>query len=273
MPVEGCYGGPSPFRLPVFHEFQRTEEFALQAIHDLAALLIVVDAGIGHRCTQILPLFDLKLAPGHLDVTRAGPVDKHDFLAVDGGQVLHGTNGYEQVFAAGSGEQQVQLVVEFRGHAALFPPHFTGVSMKLYNRFNGTPFHLFDTRVCVGIRCNIPEFQLDPSEAVNVLLVLGRMIHNRIYAFIRIEVIASAGGLDLLRVGVSPFEQQVRHIMAKHGNVHFIACANAVRNLREQGVSVNIITDIDTSHTAVERIVERLQDGWNYVKIEDLTEL
>lgn len=89
----------------------------------------------------------------------------------------------------------------------------------------------------------------------------------------QLEVIANAGGLDLMRAGVSPYAKKVSEIITNHGNVQFIACANALRNLKEQGVTADIIADIDTGHTAVDRIVERLQAGWSYVKVESLTEL
>lgn len=89
----------------------------------------------------------------------------------------------------------------------------------------------------------------------------------------QIEVIANAGGLDLVRVGVSPFEDRVRKILAEHGNVQFLACANALHNLQEAGVDAEIIGDIDSHGTAVDLIVDRLQSGWRYVKAESLAEL
>ena len=86
----------------------------------------------------------------------------------------------------------------------------------------------------------------------------------------QIEVIANSGGLDLMRTDKSPFKAQVVAMMKHHKNVHFIACANAIRNLRKRGIAPNIIGDIDTDQTAIDHIINRLQAGWTYIKIDDI---
>ena len=89
----------------------------------------------------------------------------------------------------------------------------------------------------------------------------------------QIEVIANSGGLDLMRADKSPFKAQVVAIMKRHKNVHFIACANGIRNLRKRGIEPHIIGDIDTDKTAIDHIINRLQAGWTYVKVDDIPEI
>lgn len=86
----------------------------------------------------------------------------------------------------------------------------------------------------------------------------------------QIEVIANSGGLDLMRADKSPYKAQVVAMMKNHKNVHFIACANGIRNLRKRGVEPHIIGDIDTDKTAIDHIINRLQAGWTYVKVDDI---
>ena len=86
----------------------------------------------------------------------------------------------------------------------------------------------------------------------------------------QIEVIANSGGLDLMRADKSPFKAQVVAMMQHHSNVHFIACANGIRNLRKLGIEPKIIGDIDTDKTAIDHIINRLQAGWTYVKVDDI---
>jgi len=86
----------------------------------------------------------------------------------------------------------------------------------------------------------------------------------------QIEVIANSGGLDLMRADKSPFKAQVVAMMKNHKNVHFIACANGISNLRKRGVEPHIIGDIDTDKTAIDHIINRLQAGWTYVKVDDI---
>jgi intracellular sulfur oxidation DsrE/DsrF family protein len=89
----------------------------------------------------------------------------------------------------------------------------------------------------------------------------------------QIEVVAHAGGLDLLREGVSPYENEVKALMKKHANVHFIACAAGIRGLLKKGITPNIIEGIATDETAFDHIVAKLQAGWSYVKVQSLAEI
>lgn len=85
-----------------------------------------------------------------------------------------------------------------------------------------------------------------------------------------VAVIAHSTGIDLMRTGVSPYEDRVRDMLARRPNIHFIACANAIRALRKKGVEPAIIPDVDTSKPALDQIVEHVQAGWQYIKVRDL---
>lgn len=85
-----------------------------------------------------------------------------------------------------------------------------------------------------------------------------------------IEVVANSGGLDLMRADKSPFKAEVAAIIKRHNNVHFIACANAIRNLRKRGIEPKMIGDVDTHETAIDHIINRLQAGWTYIKVDDI---
>lgn len=87
---------------------------------------------------------------------------------------------------------------------------------------------------------------------------------------VQVEVIANAGGIDLMRAGVSPYEQRVRQLSEKYTNLHFIACANAVRNLRNSGEKAVLIDHVHAGKTAVDHIVDRLRSGWTYKKVTEL---
>ncbi|RMG55459.1 MAG: hypothetical protein D6717_07960 [Gammaproteobacteria bacterium] len=84
---------------------------------------------------------------------------------------------------------------------------------------------------------------------------------------VHVEVIANSGGLDLMRKDASPYAQRVSEIMRKYDNIDFIACANAIRRLERQGVHVQLIDRTHPAPSAVEHIVERLREGWTYIKV------
>jgi intracellular sulfur oxidation DsrE/DsrF family protein len=86
----------------------------------------------------------------------------------------------------------------------------------------------------------------------------------------QIAIITHAGGIDFLRQDVSPYEKQIKRLMSKYRDVYFIACATAIGQLRNKGVSPRIMTNVDTSKPAMDQIIERVQSGWRYVKVATL---
>jgi len=61
--------------------------------------------------------------------------------------------------------------------------------------------------------------------------------------------------------------------MRERNNVHFIACAYGIRLLHERGVEPNIIEGISTDKTAMDHIIDRLQSGWTYIKVDSLPKI
>jgi intracellular sulfur oxidation DsrE/DsrF family protein len=90
----------------------------------------------------------------------------------------------------------------------------------------------------------------------------------------QIDVVAHAGGLDVMRADVSPVRERILALMQKHDNVHFIACAGAIRMFQQKkGTKPVIIEGVGTDMTAFDHIVGRLQaGGWKYIKVESLAE-
>jgi intracellular sulfur oxidation DsrE/DsrF family protein len=88
-----------------------------------------------------------------------------------------------------------------------------------------------------------------------------------------VEVVTNAGGLDLLRPGLSPYDRKVVELMATYRNLHFFACMNSIRNLRRQGVDLELLQNVETGQTAVDHIVNRVVEGWTYVKMDHLPEV
>jgi intracellular sulfur oxidation DsrE/DsrF family protein len=81
----------------------------------------------------------------------------------------------------------------------------------------------------------------------------------------QVEIVANERGLDLLRRDVTPFANEIR--MLQQNNVVFYACARSIQRLEEQGVEVVLVPDTRQDYTALDRVVMRMQDGWNYEKI------
>lgn len=110
----------------------------------------------------------------------------------------------------------------------------------------------------------------DPKQYAAVLAYIRDFLKSHQGHESEIAVVANAGGLNLVRAGVSPVERQVAAMIRDHKNVHFIACANSIRALRAQGIKPRFINDVDTREPAMDQIIRLVQDGWRYVKVETL---
>jgi intracellular sulfur oxidation DsrE/DsrF family protein len=83
---------------------------------------------------------------------------------------------------------------------------------------------------------------------------------------LEIEVIANSEGLGLFREEVSTQVERIRHLTDQYDNIHFIACQNTMEVLQRQGVRTRLVSGTRTTQSAVDHIIDRLQDGWVYVR-------
>lgn len=113
-------------------------------------------------------------------------------------------------------------------------------------------------------------FHIDVDERAVMAGVLDRaeaILTSYANQDVQVEVVANAAGLNLLRADTSVFARRVHAMMDKYQNLTFVACANSIERLKEQGVEVLLIDRTHARATAIDHIVERLQDGWTYIKI------
>jgi intracellular sulfur oxidation DsrE/DsrF family protein len=81
----------------------------------------------------------------------------------------------------------------------------------------------------------------------------------------QVEVVANEQGLALLRSDVTPFAEEISALANEH--VIFYACSKAIERLEEKGVEVRLVPEAVPGYTALDRVVTRMKDGWQYVKI------
>lgn len=80
-----------------------------------------------------------------------------------------------------------------------------------------------------------------------------------------VEVVANEQGLDLLRSDRTPFNKEISALAGE--DVIFYACSKAIQRLEEQGIEVRLVPEANPRYSALDRVVIRMQDGWQYVKI------
>lgn len=84
---------------------------------------------------------------------------------------------------------------------------------------------------------------------------------------VQVEIVANAGGLDLVRTASSPHMERIQAMMRNYNNVRFIACANGLKRLRGLGQSVDLISGVYADKSAGDHLIQRLTEGWTYIKI------
>lgn len=83
---------------------------------------------------------------------------------------------------------------------------------------------------------------------------------------LRVEVIANAEGLGLLRQG-SPYAGRIESLAGAYDNVSFLACGIAMENARlSENAEIKLIPQARRVSAALDQILTRLKQGWTYVR-------
>ena len=81
----------------------------------------------------------------------------------------------------------------------------------------------------------------------------------------QVEVVANEKGLDLLRSDITPFSKEISALASE--SVIFYACSKAIQRLEEKGIEVQLVPEAIPGYTALDRVVIRMNDGWQYIKM------
>ncbi len=86
---------------------------------------------------------------------------------------------------------------------------------------------------------------------------------------VAVEVLANGRGLDLLRVGTSPFAERIRELQNRYDEtLTFKACQNAINRLKlEKNIDVTLLPEAEVVPTAIGEVILRQRQGWAYVQI------
>jgi intracellular sulfur oxidation DsrE/DsrF family protein len=83
----------------------------------------------------------------------------------------------------------------------------------------------------------------------------------------RIELVVNNSGLDLLREEATPHAARIAELARRHELLSFVACGHAISRYRNAGLDVTLVPEARVERTAVEHIVDRVRQGWTYLKI------
>lgn len=81
----------------------------------------------------------------------------------------------------------------------------------------------------------------------------------------QVEIVANDHGIDL-------FDQknqnraEIIEMLKKYDNLKLLACKRALERRAESGHPVKLISNVESDRTAVDEIVDKMQQGWRYYK-------
>ena len=81
----------------------------------------------------------------------------------------------------------------------------------------------------------------------------------------QVEIVANEKGINLLRSDITQFATEISVLQAH--DVVFYACSKTIARLEEDGVEVRLVPHAIAEYTALDRVVTRMQEGWQYEKI------
>jgi intracellular sulfur oxidation DsrE/DsrF family protein len=84
----------------------------------------------------------------------------------------------------------------------------------------------------------------------------------------KLDIVTYRKGINMLRVGVSPYVERIQNIIENNDNVSLYACMRSIDKAEiKEGKPVVMMDKAVTNKTAQELILERLQKGWVYIKV------
>lgn len=121
-----------------------------------------------------------------------------------------------------------------------------------------------DTRVLFHVSSADPARMKATLDEVENVLNLYRQSGQRV----RVEVLSNGPGLNLLRIGTSPYPERIKRMMRVFKNLTFVACQNTIDRLRrDEGIEVQLLSGTAVTESGVAEILRRQQQGWNYIQI------
>ena len=83
---------------------------------------------------------------------------------------------------------------------------------------------------------------------------------------VRVDLISNHKGVELLEVD-NPNSKKLVHLMSKYPNLTLFACKRTLERAKNRGKPMKLLPQVQHDKPAIDAVVERLNSGWNYIKI------
>lgn len=107
----------------------------------------------------------------------------------------------------------------------------------------------------------------DEARFSAVLARAEQILQQHSAAGVQVEVVANAGGLDLMRTASSPHGKDIRRMVASYDNVRFVACSLGLQKIQQAGLDTTLVEGVSADEPAADHLIQRLSEGWTYIRI------
>lgn len=111
----------------------------------------------------------------------------------------------------------------------------------------------------VHIDSDSPEKQKQAIEEIELLF-------ESVGTNAKVDLISNYKGVSLLDVN-NPNNKELSRLIEKHGNLTLYACKRALERAKQSGNPIHLMPQVKQEKPAIDAVVERLNSGWNYIKI------
>ena len=109
----------------------------------------------------------------------------------------------------------------------------------------------------------------EPAEIDKALRMATQLAdaHDATGAPVQVELLVNGTGIKMLQSGNLPVAARIASMHEHYGNLRLVACNETMNRMRERGVDVTLLPDVDIVPSAIDRIATRIDQGWRYMQV------
>lgn len=84
---------------------------------------------------------------------------------------------------------------------------------------------------------------------------------------VQVELVVNGTGIKMLQSGNVPVAARIATMRDQHSNIRLVACNETMNRMRERGVDITLLPNVDVVPSAIEEIATRIDQGWRYMQV------
>jgi intracellular sulfur oxidation DsrE/DsrF family protein len=84
---------------------------------------------------------------------------------------------------------------------------------------------------------------------------------------VQVELVVNGTGIKMLQSGNVPVATRLAAMRDQYRNVRLVACNETMNRMRERGVDITLLPNVDVVPSAIEEIASRIDQGWRYMQV------